>query len=169
MRRFAHLVKGISQASWGRHRGGGDETLCPSRKGDFPSLLGRAWGREGAMPCSLFSSLLSRKTRFLYPSETVSSLLFSTFTRSIFQVIIVQGLALLVFFTTFAKKKTDIHKSGPLEAKSTFARRRVRERSGMSLRGKPAQPLLSICPFPLFKRWRGAAPEEGRSGERQHM
>ncbi len=57
------------------------------------------------MPCSLFSSLLSRKTRFLYPSETVSSLLFSTFTRSIFQVIIVQGLALLVFFTTFAKKK----------------------------------------------------------------
>lgn len=57
------------------------------------------------MPCSLFSSLLSRKTRFLSPSETVSSLLFSTFTRSIFQVIIVQGLALLVFFTTFAKKK----------------------------------------------------------------
>lgn len=116
------------------------------------------------MPCSLFSSLLSRKMRFLYPSETVSSLLFSTFTRSIFQVIIVQGLALLVFFTAFAKK-TDIHKSEPLEVKSTFVRRRVRERSGMSLRGKPAQRLLSICPFPLFKRWRGAAPEEGRSGE----
>ncbi len=105
MRRFAHLVKGISQASWGRHRGGAMRRFAHLVKG----ISQASWGEHGgerAQCLALFFLLFCLEKRDFYtPRRRCLLYFFLHLHAPSFRLLLCRGLHFLFSLLLLQKKK----------------------------------------------------------------